>query len=97
MLGLRLSLRANPLAPNASSGGMGAGLQIGFEQADHVFVLNTDAAVRAFKLGTNVTLGTNLSVAAGPVGRSGEGALAARGAAAIYTYSRTKGVFAVCC
>jgi lipid-binding SYLF domain-containing protein len=32
-------------------------------------VLNTDAAVKAFARGGNVTLGGDLSVAAGPVGR----------------------------
>src|ERR1700761_9060006 len=52
-----------------SQGGAGWGLQIGAEATDFVFVLNTDAAVRAFAKKANVTLGADASVAAGPVGR----------------------------
>jgi SH3 domain-containing YSC84-like protein 1 len=55
-------------------------------------VLNTPEAVNAFSKGGNVTLGANLSVAAGPVGRHAEGSLALR--AAMYTYSRRQGLFA---
>jgi lipid-binding SYLF domain-containing protein len=74
------------------TGGAGWGLQIGAEATDFVFVLNTDAAVRAFAKGGNVTLGADASVAAGPVGRDAH--VAVTPAAAIYTYSRTKGLFA---
>jgi SH3 domain-containing YSC84-like protein 1 len=59
-----------------------------------VFILNTEGAVRAFSLGGNVTLGANLSVAAGPVGRSAEGAGTIANLAPIYAYSKTKGLFA---
>ena len=75
-----------------SQGGAGWGLQIGAEATDFVFVLNTDAAIRAFSRGGNVTLGADASVAAGPVGRDAHVAVAPT--AAIYTYSRTKGLFA---
>ena len=74
------------------TGGAGWGLQIGAEVTDFVFVLNNDAAVRAFSRGGNVTLGVDASVAAGPVGRAAEANVAPR--AAIYSYSRSKGLFA---
>src|SRR6266550_9109813 len=52
-----------------ATGGAGWGPQIGAEVTDFVFVLNNNAAVRAFARGGNVTLGVDASVAAGPVGR----------------------------
>ncbi len=73
-------------------GGAGWGLQIGAEATDFVFVLNNEAAVRAFSKGGNVTLGADASVAAGPVGRDAH--VAVTPTAAIYTYSRAKGLFA---
>ncbi|KAG0204960.1 hypothetical protein BGX28_003261 [Mortierella sp. GBA30] len=84
-------------APSAiGTGGMGFGGQIGAEITDFVIVLNTRAAVKSFTTGGNVTLGGNLSVAAGPIGRTAEaGASATIGSiAAIYSYSKTKGLFA---
>lgn len=75
-----------------AQGGAGWGLQIGAEATDFVFVLNTDAALRAFSKGGNITLGADASVAAGPVGRDAHVAITPT--AAIYTYSRTKGLFA---
>jgi SH3 domain-containing YSC84-like protein 1 len=74
------------------TGGAGWGFQAGAEVTDFVFVLNTDAAVRAFSKGQNVTLGVDASVAAGPVGRDAHAGVTPN--AAIYTYSRTKGLFA---
>jgi lipid-binding SYLF domain-containing protein len=67
-------------------------LQAGAQATDFVIILNNDAAVRAFSKGGNVTLGADASVAAGPVGRDAQ--VAVTPAAAIYTYSRTKGLFA---
>jgi lipid-binding SYLF domain-containing protein len=52
------------------TGGAGWGLQIGAQVTDFVFVLNNNDAVRAFSRGGNVTLGGDVSVAAGPVGRT---------------------------
>jgi lipid-binding SYLF domain-containing protein len=75
-----------------ATGGAGWGAQIGAEVTDFVFVLNNNAAVRAFSRGGNVTLGVDASVAAGPVGRAAEAGVAPT--AAIYTYSRSKGLFA---
>jgi lipid-binding SYLF domain-containing protein len=74
------------------TGGAGWGPQIGAQITEFVFVLNTNRAVRAFSRDGNVTLGADASVAAGPVGR--EAAAAVTPTAAIYTYSRTQGLFA---
>lgn len=74
------------------TGGLGVGFQAGVEVSEFVIVLNTPAAVDAFSKGGNVTLGGNLSVAAGPIGRSAEGNVAIQ--AAMYSYSRTQGLFA---
>src|SRR5436853_4006024 len=73
------------------TGGAGWGPQIGAQVTDFVIVLNNERAVRAFSKGGNVTLGADASVAAGPVGRAAEADVTAR--AAIYTYSKTKGLF----
>ena len=49
-------------APSAiGTGGMGFGGQIGAEITDFVIVLNTQAAVKSFCRGGNVTLGGSLS------------------------------------
>jgi lipid-binding SYLF domain-containing protein len=74
------------------TGGAGWGPQIGAQITEFVFVLNTNRAVRAFSHDGNFTLGADASVAAGPVGR--EAAAAVTPTAAIYTYSRTQGLFA---
>ena len=74
------------------TGGAGWGLQIGAQLTDFVFVLNNRAAVRAFSRDGNVTLGADVSAAAGPVGRTVEASVAPT--AAVYTYSRSKGLFA---
>jgi lipid-binding SYLF domain-containing protein len=74
------------------TGGAGWGLQIGAEITEYIFVLNTNRAVRAFSRDGNFTLGADASAAAGPVGR--DAAAAVTPTAAIYTYSRAKGLFA---
>ena len=74
-----------------STGGAGFGPQIGAEVTDFVILLNSERAVRAFAKGGNVTLGADASVAAGPVGRAAEADVTPR--AAIYTYSKSKGLF----
>lgn len=73
-------------------GGAGWGLQIGAQVSDLIFVLNNDAAVRAFSRDGNVKLGADISAAAGPVGRDLQGAVTPT--SAVYTYSRSKGLFA---
>jgi lipid-binding SYLF domain-containing protein len=74
------------------TGGAGWGPQIGAQVTDFVFVLNSNAAVRAFSRDGNVTLGADASAAAGPVGRDAH--VGVTPTAAIYTYSRSKGLFA---
>src|SRR6059036_2052421 len=73
-----------------ATGGAGWGLQVGAQVTDFVIVLNNDAAVRAFSRGGNVTIGADVSAAAGPVGRTAEGEVTP--AAAVY--SKSKGLFA---
>ncbi len=73
------------------TGGAGFGLQIGAQVTEFVFILNTDDAVKAFSRGGNVQLGADVSVAAGPVGRSAEAGVTP--VAAVYTYSRSQGLF----
>lgn len=72
--------------------GVGFGGQVGLSVTYLVFLLMSDAAVKAFSRGGNVTLGSELGVALGPVGRSGEVAGAITGAA-MYAYSKSKGLF----
>jgi lipid-binding SYLF domain-containing protein len=74
------------------TGGAGWGLQIGAQITEFVFVLNTREAVRAFSRDGNVTIGADLSAAAGPVGRNLQAGVLPR--AAVYTYSRSEGLFA---
>ncbi|KAL8968330.1 MAG: hypothetical protein Q9183_002509 [Haloplaca sp. 2 TL-2023] len=84
-------------APSAlATGGGGFGGQIGFELTDFVFILNNDAAVKTFSQQGSLTLGGNVSIAAGPVGRNAEaaGAASLKGVAGVFAYSKTKGLFA---
>lgn len=76
--------------------GAGVGGQIGAELTDFVFILNSKAAVDSFAQMGSVTLGANVSVAAGPLGRNAEGAGTAslKSASAVFAYSKTKGLFA---
>jgi hypothetical protein len=74
------------------TGGAGFGFQVGAEVSEVVLVLNTLAAVDAFAHGANVKLGGDVSVAAGPLGR--DAAAAVMPVAAVYTYSRSQGLFA---
>ncbi|KAI8903495.1 hypothetical protein EDD86DRAFT_214593 [Gorgonomyces haynaldii] len=81
-------------APSAiCMGGVGIGAQFGAQITDCIFILNNDDAVRAFSHG-NVTLGGNISVAAGPTGRSAESGGSVLHPAPIYSYSKSKGLFA---
>ncbi|KAI1741523.1 hypothetical protein F4680DRAFT_66989 [Xylaria scruposa] len=84
-------------APSAIvTAGGGFGGQIGFELTDFVFVLNDASAVKTFSQQGSITLGGNVSIAAGPVGRNAEaaGAASLKSVAGIFSYSKTKGLFA---
>jgi len=89
--------------------GVGMGFQWGAELTDFMIVLNTQEAVEAFASGNQVSLGGNVGIAVGPVGRnaglSGNihgGDLASRDEAGnktkvqvapCYAYSHSKGLF----
>ena len=82
-------------APSAIGiAGLGGGFEIGAEVTDFVILLMSRTSVEAFSKGGNLTLGGNFSIAAGPLGRNIEADVAIRSPAAIYTYSKTKGLFA---
>lgn len=84
-------------APSAiATVGGGFGGQIGFELTDFVFILNDTSAVKTFAQAGSLTLGGNVSIAAGPVGRNAEaaGAASLKSVAGIFSYSKTKGLFA---
>ncbi|KAI0113309.1 DUF500-domain-containing protein [Daldinia grandis] len=84
-------------APSAIiTAGGGFGGQIGFELTDFVFILNDSHAVKTFSQQGSITLGGNVSIAAGPVGRNAEaaGAASLRSVAGVFSYSKTKGLFA---
>ncbi|ORX74359.1 DUF500-domain-containing protein [Linderina pennispora] len=68
--------------------GAGIGGQIGAQLTEVVMILNNEDACQG--------LGSNISVSAGPLGRSGEIAAAVNtsNVAAVYSYSKSKGLFA---
>lgn len=69
------------------------GWQWGVQSADIVLVFTTPKGVEGIN-GGKVTLGADASVAAGPVGRQAEAATDASFKAEVYSYSRSRGVFA---
>jgi lipid-binding SYLF domain-containing protein len=75
--------------------GVGFGGQFGFEITDFVFILNSTDAVHTFMQRGSLMLGPNISLAFGPVGRSAEvdGAASSKGAASMYAYCKTKGLY----
>ncbi|KAG8710656.1 hypothetical protein FRC09_020993 [Ceratobasidium sp. 395] len=74
--------------------GVGWGLQIGADITDFVIVLNSEEAVRAFSMGGNVTVGGNVSASAGPVGTGGAVQASLASPAPMFSYSKSKGLFA---
>ncbi|TFY61570.1 hypothetical protein EVJ58_g4424 [Rhodofomes roseus] len=84
-------------APSAiGSAGLGVGGQAGAEMTDFLVVLNSRGAVRSFMSAGSLTLGGNMSIAVGPLGRNGEaiGSVNSSGKmAAMYSYSKTRGLF----
>ncbi|RDB29690.1 hypothetical protein Hypma_015153 [Hypsizygus marmoreus] len=84
-------------APSAiGTAGLGVGGQVGAEMTDFLIVLNTRAAIQSFMAAGSLTLGGNMSIAIGPLGRNGEalGSVSTSGkVAAMYSYSKTRGLF----
>lgn len=76
--------------------GMGWGFQFGGELTDVILILTTDKAVETFTSSSQVSVGTELGVAAGPVGRSAGTDVhgSKKGAAAAFSYAHSKGLFA---
>jgi len=77
-------------------GGLGGGFVFGGEAIDSIVILNTKIAVRAFMGKGQVTLGGNVSLAVGPVGRDIEAHVGAsnRGQlVAAYSYSQAQGAY----
>uniref|UniRef100_UPI0031FF1B08 lipid-binding SYLF domain-containing protein n=1 Tax=Acidithiobacillus sp. TaxID=1872118 RepID=UPI0031FF1B08 len=69
------------------------GWQIGAESTDVMLVFKTKRSIEGLIHGT-FTLGASASVAAGPVGRQAAAATNAQLKAEIYSYSRSRGLFA---
>jgi lipid-binding SYLF domain-containing protein len=80
---------SNPVFVSLTGGSVG--WQIGAQSADVVLVFATRRSLENFSRG-QFTLGVSASVAAGPVGRSGEASAGVE--AEVYSYSRTRGLFA---
>ncbi len=81
-------------APSMFTLGAGSvGFQIGGEATDVVFIVMSASGARKL-VEDDVKLGANVSVAAGPVGRSAEGATDVQLHAEILSYSRSRGLFA---
>jgi lipid-binding SYLF domain-containing protein len=73
--------------------GASVGFQIGGDATDLIMVFIEEDGLEAL-LEDRVELGANASVAAGPIGRSGEIGTNVTLDSAIYAYSRSKGAFA---
>ena len=69
------------------------GWQIGLQATDLILVFRTPKSVRNLLTG-KFTIGADASAAAGPVGRQAAAATDARLGAEIYSYSRSRGLFA---
>ncbi|MEM8546777.1 MAG: lipid-binding SYLF domain-containing protein [Pseudomonadota bacterium] len=69
------------------------GFQAGVQRSDLVLVFTNDEGVRNITRG-KFTLGADASVAAGPIGRRTTAATDYKFDAAVYSYSRAKGIFA---
>jgi lipid-binding SYLF domain-containing protein len=70
------------------------GLQIGGESSDLVLFFMNERGARSLMSGSKITLGGEASVAAGPFGRSGEASTDLKLNAEIYSYAKSKGLFA---
>jgi len=75
-------------------GGGSLGFQAGVQAADIVLVFATPQSLQGILNGQKVTLGADASVALGPVGRQANAGTDARLGAEIYSYARSRGLFA---
>jgi SH3 domain-containing YSC84-like protein 1 len=81
-----------PAFVSISGGSWGA--QLGVESSDIVLFFLNDRGARSLIDGSRVTLGGRASVAAGPFGRSAEAATNLDFKAEVYSYAKSKGLFA---
>jgi lipid-binding SYLF domain-containing protein len=78
-----------------SLAGGGFGFQAGVQSTDVVLVFKSEHGLgRVLRGGDKLTLGGDLAVAAGPVGRHAAAATDGQLRAEIYSYSRSRGLFA---
>jgi lipid-binding SYLF domain-containing protein len=70
------------------------GWQAGVQATDVVLVFKTRRGIDGLLNGRRFTLGADVGIAAGPVGRQAEAATDAQLSAEIYSYSRSRGLFA---
>jgi len=82
---------SNPAFVTITSGSFG--WQIGADSSDVILVFKTREGVDGIANG-KLTLGANASVAAGPVGRNTSAATDIKFKAEVYSYSRSRGLFA---
>jgi lipid-binding SYLF domain-containing protein len=82
---------SNPLFVQLAGGSFG--LQLGVQKADLVLVFKNRRGVEDMAK-NKITLGGDLSISAGPVGRSAEASTDLEMEAEIYSYSKSKGLFA---
>ena len=75
-------------------GGGSVGFQAGVQAADIVLVFATPRSLQGILNGQKVTLGADASIAAGPVGRSANAGTDVGLGAEIYSYARSRGLFA---
>ena len=73
--------------------GGSVGWQIGVEKADIILVFKTPRSIDDISRG-KITLGAGASIAAGPVGRNAEASTDLDMKAEIFSYSKSKGLFA---
>lgn len=82
---------SNPVFISVSGGSFG--LQLGVSSSDVILVFRSNRSIQAIANGT-FTMGGNLTAAAGPVGRSLTAATNLSLDAEIFSYSRSRGLFA---
>jgi lipid-binding SYLF domain-containing protein len=84
-------------APSAiTMSGVGWGIQVGTEVSDVLLVLTSDSAIEAFKSTGQLTVGAELGVSVGPVGKSLETdvTIGNKGAAHAFSYAASHGLYA---
>jgi len=82
---------SNPAFVNLTGGSLG--FQIGVQSTDVILVFKTRHGVDGIENG-KLTLGADASIAAGPVGRHTAAATDIKFQAEVYSYSRSRGLFA---